>query len=197
MPKERTVYSLFLLNSTALKDIESMHGQTIDSEKNSPTRIWMRRSKCSLLRFLQFLGIEVEDGAVGLAIDPCLTPVRPTRVKAVIKGDRGEDFGQTLVNVNGVLHRTATHGPCSFFRGVPCRISYENARTRVSQILGAYAGNFPFAQWTVTFGSERLTSALLDRRTHGVHLIEANGEGRRTLTTPPAAQLPCPLQTPT
>ena len=39
--------------------------------------------------------------------------------------------------------------------------------------------NLPFEQWTEIFGSERLTGALLDRLTHRVHILEANGESYR------------------
>jgi DNA replication protein DnaC len=39
--------------------------------------------------------------------------------------------------------------------------------------------NLPFEQWTEVMGSERLTGALLDRLTHRVHIIEANGESFR------------------
>ena len=39
--------------------------------------------------------------------------------------------------------------------------------------------NLPFEQWVETFGSERLTGALLDRLTHRCHIIEANGESYR------------------
>jgi DNA replication protein DnaC len=39
--------------------------------------------------------------------------------------------------------------------------------------------NLPFEQWTEVMGSERLTGALLDRLTHRVHIIEANGESYR------------------
>ena len=35
--------------------------------------------------------------------------------------------------------------------------------------------NLPFEQWTEIPGSERLTGALLDRLTHRVHILEANG----------------------
>ena len=41
------------------------------------------------------------------------------------------------------------------------------------------AYNLPFEQWTEVMGSERLTGALLDRLTHRVHIIEANGESYR------------------
>jgi transposase len=39
--------------------------------------------------------------------------------------------------------------------------------------------NLPFKQWTEVMGSERLTGALLDRLTHRVHILEANGESYR------------------
>jgi DNA replication protein DnaC len=39
--------------------------------------------------------------------------------------------------------------------------------------------NLPFENWTEVMGSERLTGALLDRLTHRVHIIEANGESYR------------------
>ena len=39
--------------------------------------------------------------------------------------------------------------------------------------------NLPFEEWTSVMGSERLTGALLDRLTHRVHILEANGESYR------------------
>ena len=39
--------------------------------------------------------------------------------------------------------------------------------------------NLPFDEWTETFGSDRLTGALLDRLTHHVHILEMNGESFR------------------
>jgi len=39
--------------------------------------------------------------------------------------------------------------------------------------------NLPFEHWTEILGNERLTGALLDRVTHRVHIIEANGESYR------------------
>ena len=39
--------------------------------------------------------------------------------------------------------------------------------------------NLPFESWVDVMGSERLTGALLDRLTHRVHIIEANGESFR------------------
>jgi DNA replication protein DnaC len=39
--------------------------------------------------------------------------------------------------------------------------------------------NLPFEEWTEIMGSERLTGALLDRLTHRVHIIEANGPSYR------------------
>lgn len=39
--------------------------------------------------------------------------------------------------------------------------------------------NLPFEAWTEVLGTERLTGALLDRLTHRVHILEANGESYR------------------
>jgi DNA replication protein DnaC len=39
--------------------------------------------------------------------------------------------------------------------------------------------NLPFEQWTEILVNERLTGALLDRITHRVHIIEANGQSFR------------------
>jgi len=39
--------------------------------------------------------------------------------------------------------------------------------------------NLPFESWPEVCGSERLTGAILDRLTHRVHILEANGESYR------------------
>jgi len=39
--------------------------------------------------------------------------------------------------------------------------------------------NLPFEAWTEVRGTERLTGALLDRLTHRIHILEANGESDR------------------
>jgi len=49
---------------------------------------------------------------------------------------------------------------------------YERGSTIVTS-------NLPFDEWTVVFGNERLTGALLDRLTHHVHILEMNGESYR------------------
>ena len=49
---------------------------------------------------------------------------------------------------------------------------YERGSTIVTS-------NLLFDKWTSTFGSERLTGALLDRLTHHVHILEMNGESYR------------------
>lgn len=50
------------------------------------------------------------------------------------------------------------------------------AYERTSLILTT---NLPFEQWTEVLGSERLTGAMLDRLTHRVHILEANGPSYR------------------
>lgn len=39
--------------------------------------------------------------------------------------------------------------------------------------------NLPFENWTEVLGSERLTSAVLDRLTHRCHILETKGESYR------------------
>ena len=39
--------------------------------------------------------------------------------------------------------------------------------------------NLPFENWIEVLGSEWLTGALLDRLTHRVHILEANGQSYR------------------
>jgi DNA replication protein DnaC len=52
----------------------------------------------------------------------------------------------------------------------------SRAYERTSIILTT---NLPFEHWTDVLGNERLTGALLDRITHRVYIIEANGESFR------------------
>ena len=49
---------------------------------------------------------------------------------------------------------------------------YERGSTLITS-------NLPFEEWTETFGSKRLTGALLDRLTHHVNILEMNGESYR------------------
>ena len=52
----------------------------------------------------------------------------------------------------------------------------SRAYERVSLIVTT---NLPFEQWTEVLGSERLTGALLDRLSHKIHILQANGESFR------------------
>ena len=49
---------------------------------------------------------------------------------------------------------------------------YERSSTLITS-------NLPFEEWTGTFGSERLTGALLDRLTHHASILEMNAESYR------------------
>lgn len=49
---------------------------------------------------------------------------------------------------------------------------YERGSTMITS-------NLPFDEWTETFGSERLTGALLDRLTRHVNILEMNGDSYR------------------
>ena len=51
-------------------------------------------------------------------------------------------------------------------------LRYETGSTLITS-------NLPFEEWTETFGTERLTGALLDRLTHHVSILEKNGDSYR------------------
>ena len=57
-------------------------------------------------------------------------------------------------------------------KAVTAGLVYERGATLITS-------NLPFDEWTETFGSERLTGALLDRLTHHVNILEMNGESYR------------------
>jgi len=65
---------------------------------------------------------------------------------------------------------------------------YERGSTLITS-------NLPFDEWTETFGSERLTGALLDRLTHHVSILEMNGDSYR-LAQSRARKSGCPPRKP-
>lgn len=56
---------------------------------------------------------------------------------------------------------------------------FELISQRYARGATLITSNLPFDEWTETFGSERLTGALLDRLTHHVNILEMNGESYR------------------
>jgi DNA replication protein DnaC len=64
----------------------------------------------------------------------------------------------------------------------------SRAYERTSLILTT---NLPFENWTEVLGNERLTGAMLDRITHRVHIIEANGESYRLRDAKKRARQKC------
>ena len=56
---------------------------------------------------------------------------------------------------------------------------FEVVSQRYERAAVLVTSNLPFDEWTETFGSERLTGALLDRIIHYVHILEMNGESFR------------------
>src|SRR5690606_24490344 len=62
--------------------------------------------------------------------------------------------------------------------------NFEGSADRGFGIIGLFFdqqknSNLPLDEWTETFGSERLTGALLERLTHHVSILEMNGESYR------------------
>ncbi len=58
-------------------------------------------------------------------------------------------------------------------------LPFELISQRYERSATIITSNLPFDEWTATFGDERLTGALLDRLTHHVHILEANGPSYR------------------
>jgi DNA replication protein DnaC len=69
-----------------------------------------------------------------------------------------------------------SHGPLST---TGAELLFEVFSGRYERGSTIVTSNLPFDEWTSTFGSERLTGALLDRLTHHVHILEMNGESFR------------------
>ena len=62
------------------------------------------------------------------------------------------------------------------FTAVGSELLFEVFSQRYERGATLVTSNLPFDEWTSVFGAERLTGALLDRRTHHVHILEMNGD---------------------
>ena len=69
------------------------------------------------------------------------------------------------------------------FTAVGSELLFEVFSQRYERGANLVTSNLPFDEWTSVFGSERMTSALLDRLTHHVHIFEINGESSRLATS--------------
>jgi len=65
------------------------------------------------------------------------------------------------------------------FTKVGAELLFEVVSRAYERLSLVVTTNLPFEKWTEVLGSERLTGALLDRLTHRVHILEANGESYR------------------
>jgi DNA replication protein DnaC len=65
------------------------------------------------------------------------------------------------------------------FSQTGAELLFETFSQRYERGSTIVTSNLPFEEWTTTFGSERLTGALLDRLTHHVHILEMNGDSYR------------------
>jgi hypothetical protein len=64
-------------------------------------------------------------------------------------------------------------------RQVVLRLSERAASLAYERTSLIVTTNLPFEAWPEVCGSKRLTGATLDRLTHRVHILEANGESYR------------------
>jgi DNA replication protein DnaC len=69
---------------------------------------------------------------------------------------------------------------------------FEVVRRAYERLSLIVTTNLPFESWVEIFGCERLTGALLDRLTHRVHIIEANGPSYRLRQSKKRLQKPDP-----
>lgn len=65
------------------------------------------------------------------------------------------------------------------FSKVGAELLFEVVSRAYERLSLMVTTNLPFEAWTEVMGSERLTGALLDRLTHRIQIIEANGESYR------------------
>ena len=100
------------------------------------------------------------------------------------------DFGEADGIIGGKLTRfhfcmDLPHSDSPFikayvpFTAVGGELLFEVLSRRYERGSTLITSNLPFDEWTLVFGSERLTGALLDRLTHHVHIREMNGESFR------------------
>ena len=88
------------------------------------------------------------------------------RQRAVLRGE-SETIGERLQRDLAAMRALSKTGAELLFELISQR--YERGSTLITS-------NLPFDEWIETFGSERLTGALLDRQTHHVSILEMNGE---------------------
>ena len=80
-----------------------------------------------------------------------------------------------------VTHKLLTTDELGFvpLRKTGAELLFELISQRYERGSILITSNLPFDEWTETFGSERLTGALLDRLTHHVSILEMNGDSYR------------------
>ena len=70
--------------------------------------------------------------------------------------------------------RDCSRRKSSYSRRFGTQLAWPTARTSLVMTT-----NLPFESWPEVCGGERLTGAILNRLTHRVHILEANGESCR------------------
>ena len=68
---------------------------------------------------------------------------------------------------------------CDTFQKPLAELLFELISQRYECGSTSITSNLPFYEWTETFGTERLTGALLDRLTHHVNILEMSGDSYR------------------
>jgi IstB-like ATP binding protein len=123
---------------------------------------------------------------------PCVAAAGDVCPTEPSSGSCTADFGEADGYIGGKKVRfhyfcmDLPHSDGCFVKAYPAEtaVAFSQRYERGSTIVTT---NLPFDEWTSIFGSERLTSALLDRLSHHVHILEINGESYR-LTASKKAQ---------
>ena len=94
-----------------------------------------------------------------------------------------------MSSLRKLLRGDLEHGDCPVWAGsalldrrcgkTGAELLFELFSQRYERGSTLITSNLPFEEWTETFGTERLTGALLDRLTHHVNILEMNGESYR------------------
>ncbi|KMK66450.1 IstB-like ATP binding protein [Puniceibacterium sp. IMCC21224] len=110
----------------------------------------------------------------------------PTRSGSLV-GETGTALPEAALfaHLAGLSEKDYRRPPCLDELGfVPlsktgAELLFELISQRYERGATLITSNLPFDEWTETFGSERLTGALLDRLTHHVNILEMNGDSYR------------------
>jgi DNA replication protein DnaC len=151
--------------------LELMRGEYIDQRENVLLIGNSGTGKTHLATALGFAACQQGRRVRFFTVTGLVTQLLERREERVL-----ERFHQQLERLNLLVLDELGYVP---FSKAGAELLFEvvsRAYERTSLIVTT---NLPFESWVEVMGNERLTGALLDRLTHRVHILEANGESYR------------------